>query len=72
MSLRSPAENEKWNPTTQLTLQKLTPIQTSPVEGEGSAPPLDGEDTGGVLRTATPRFSKEVYFCFNSSSNEKS
>jgi len=30
--------------------QGLTPIQPFPVEGKGSPPPVDGEDTGGVLR----------------------
>src|SRR5215467_15900756 len=56
MSLRSPTDNEKCNPTTHsITLQTLTSIQTSPVEGEGSAPPLDGEDTRGVQQTAKPQ-----------------
>ena len=38
------------------------PYPTSPVEGEGSepAPPLDGEDTGGVNRARSPN-SKESY-----------
>src|ERR1044071_8270409 len=43
MRLRSPAEHEM-----ELIPQGLTPIQPFPVEGKGSDPPLDGEDTGGV------------------------
>ena len=40
-------------------LHGRTPIQPFPVEGKGSAPapPLDGEDTGGVQLAP---FSKEV------------
>jgi len=40
MSLRSPTDNENGIPPHSITLQTLTPIQTSPVEGEGSAPPV--------------------------------
>jgi len=39
--------------------QGLTPIQPFPVEGKGSPPPVDGEDTGGVLRPSPLLFSKE-------------
>ena len=50
MILRSPTGDENGNSQHSISLDTLTPIQPSPVEGEGSAPPLDGVDTGGVTK----------------------
>jgi hypothetical protein len=60
MSLRPPAGDENGRSCHSINRETLTPIQPSPVEGEGSTPPLDGEDTGGVQQLPATYFQRSA------------